>query len=230
MGTRENAYLKYISGDNSNLTESNVSPEDVSQFQNMAAIGYANNGQLNYSDYPAGNDNDQFKQTIGRTAPGGIQRQGNDWVINDEYKFNDYHPGENKLAIAGQALLAGKPVDALGTVSNMFGTPYDTNIRVPMTPAQIQQYGGNAPDASPIKLGGQDYDWELKDIGNTGSYQDAAKQAFAGNQYKPEGSNLDNMAQMIAKRNVGNTSNLAYVPKARQQENALSLLAKHLFG
>lgn len=230
MATRENAYLKYLTGDNSNLTESNVSPNDVAQFQRMAETGYGNRGQLNYADYQPGNE--QFKHTVGRTGVGGIQKQGNTWVINDRYDFNDYHPGENKLAIAAQSLAQGKPLDALGTVSNMFGTPYDTNIRVPMTPEQVQRYGGNQQDPSSIKLGGQDYDWELKDVSGTGSYQDIAKTAFAGNKYKAEGDNLNNMAQMIAKRNAGNTSNLAYVPKARTQpnENALSLLAKHLFG
>jgi hypothetical protein len=228
MGIREDAYLKYLSVNNSNLTENNLSPDEIKQFQNMAGVGYANKGQLNYSDYQPGND--QFKHTVGRTGVGGIQRQGNNWIINDKYDFNDYHPGENKLAIAAQSLAKGKPLDALGTVSNIVGTPYNTNVRVPMTPEQIQQYGGKQQDATPIKLGGQDYDWELKDVSGTGSYQDIAKSAFAGNKYKAEGSNLDNMAQMIAKRNIGNTSNLAYVPKARQQENALSLLAKHLFG
>lgn len=218
MGTRETAYLKYLSGNNSNLTEASVDPADIPQFQRMAAIATAQGGNLNYADYPANQDNTQFRQTVGRTGVGGIQRQGDTYVINDHYDFNSKtaSPLDRAKAIAS-SITNGDPLAALSHASTFVGNEYDTNVRVPVPLDQL----GKAPAYSPENtvIGGQQYRWEASQLQPGEGYEDVAKQAFTGNRYAPEGSNLANYTQMIVKQNQGNRSDIVYKPVAVNKPN-----------
>lgn len=217
MGTRETAYLKYLTGNNSNLTENQIDPADLPQFQRMAAIASQQGGNLNYADYPANEDNTQFRQTVGRTGVGGIQRQGNTYVINDHYDFNSKtaSPLDRAKAIAS-SIATGDPLAALSHASTFVGSEFDTNVRVPV-PLEQQAKPAYSPENTVI--GGQQYRWEASAVQPGEGYEDVAKQSFAGNKYVPEGSNLANYAQMIAKQNQGNTSNIVYKPVPVNQPN-----------
>ncbi|MBW4480751.1 MAG: hypothetical protein KME54_28910 [Tolypothrix brevis GSE-NOS-MK-07-07A] len=210
MGTRETAYLKYLSGENSNLTENQINPDDIPQFQRMAAIATQQGGNLNYADYPANEDNTQFRQTVGRTGEGGISREGNTYVIKDRYDFNSKTASPiDRLKVIASSIGSGDPLAALSHSSTFVGNEFDTNARVPV-PLNQQKAPAYSPENTVI--GGQQYRWEASLAQPGEGYEDVAKTAFAGNKYAPDGSNLARYAQMIIKQNQGNTSNIIYKP------------------
>lgn len=224
MGLREEAYLRYLAGQGGRLTESNVSNDMFAALQQLAEKASGRGGQLLYSDY---NPNDagegQLKATIGRTAPGNITREGNYWRIRDTYDFNPVEGGVwGDLKMAGEAALHGDATTVLGrlTHASPFGKAYDVDVRVPMTAKQIEQYNPKATKAQRavfndgMVFGGKKYNWELRDINPTESYDDIAKRQFAGSAYKAEGTNLDKMRNMLAYRNkgYGNASGSMWVP------------------
>jgi hypothetical protein len=229
MGTRETAYLKYLTGNNSNLTESQIDTADLPQFQRMAQIATQQGGNLNYADYPANLDNAQFRQTVGRTGDGGIQRQGNTYIINDRYDFNSKvaSPMDRAKAITS-SIATGDPLAALSHASTFVGNEYNTNVRVPVP---LEQQAKPAYNPENTVIGGQQYRWEASQLQPGEGYEDVAKQAFAGNKYAPEGSNLANYAQMIIKQNKGNTSNIVYKPvPVNQPSQAASLFGNVASG
>jgi hypothetical protein len=227
MGTRETAYLKYLSGDNTSLTENQINPADIPQFQRMAAIATQQDGNLNYADYPEGEDNTQFRQTVGRTGAGGVSRDGNTYIIKDHYDFNSKtaSPVDRLKAIAS-SIGSGNPLAALSHSSTFVGNEFDTNARVPVPLNQREKAPAYNPENTVI--GGQQYRWEASLAQPGEGYEDVAKTAFAGNKYAPDGSNLARYTQMIIKQNQGNSSNIIYKPVAVNQEQPNQLAS--LFG
>lgn len=212
MGTRQSAYLKYLRGDNSDLTERGIDINDLSQFQHIGEIASKNKGQMLYDMYPQGEV--EARQTIGRTAPGQITRDGNTWVIKDDYNFNGANTSLwDKAKYIAKSFLQGDPLAALSRASTLIGSEYKTDIRVPMSPEQIARNGGQmAYNPDNTIVGGQQYGWKPQVLNDGENYETVAQKAFANNQYKPEGKNLDNYTEMIRKQNAGNHSNIVYVP------------------
>lgn len=216
MGTRENAYFKYLRGDNTTLTERGIDPNDISQFQNVAQIAANNNGQMSYDKYPNGSY--QVQHTIGRTAPGQIRRDGNTWIIQDDYNFNGADTSLwDKAKFMAKSFLEGKPLQALSRASTLIGDEYKTDIRVPLTPEQIVANGSKmAYDANNTVVGGQQYKWEPYQLQQGETFESVARNSFNDNKYKAEGINLNNYTRMLEKQNYGNHSNIIYRPvKAR---------------
>lgn len=213
MGTRENAYLKYLRGDNSDLTERGIDLNDLNEFQKLGQIASQNKGQMLYNMYP-NNELIQARQTIGRTAPGQITRDGNTWVIKDDYNFNGANTSLwDKAKYMAKSFLQGDPLAALSRASTLVGSEYKTDIRVPLSPEQITANGGKmaySPDNTVV--GSSSYEWKPQQLNNGESYESIAQKAFADNQYKPEGKNLSNYTEMIRKQNAGNRSNIIYAP------------------
>lgn len=213
MGLKEEAYIKYITGQGGKLNESSISPNYFQALSDLAERASRRGGQLLYDDYNTSIPNEgEIKATVGRTAKGNITREGNYWRIRDTYDFNPVEGGvQGDLDMARKALQSGDTTTALGrlTHASPFGTPYDVDIRVPMTPQQIQKYNPKATAADravfqdEMTFGGKRYKWQLSNINPTDSYTDIAARSFAGSNYKPEGSNLNRMQDMLMRRNRG---------------------------
>lgn len=223
MGLREDAYLKFLRGDTSALTENSVDAKLYSAFQGLAEKAIGKGGQLLYDDYDPNNPGmGELKATIGRLGKGGITREGNYWRIRDTYDFNPVAGGVmGDLEMAGAAIMSGDPVTTLGrlTHASNVGKAYPVDIRVPMTVEQIQKYnkGATAADRAVftdgMQFGGKRYDWRLQDVAAQDSYDSIAKRQFAGSAYKPEGSNLAKMTDMVMRRNRGySNSGKMWVP------------------
>lgn len=215
MGWREAAFLKYLRGDNSNLDASSVPPETLPALQELAARAYMkrgdSQGQLLYADYDRSNSEqyDQVARTIGKTAPGNITREGNNWRIKDQYDF--YSEGwDRDVERAKQLALGGDAIGTLSAMSSHVGKPYQVDMTVPMTPEQIKMFDNpSAIDAtalqgSEFKFGGKNYKWKQHQLGRNDSAVAIASRQFAGNtMYKAQGQNLKKMTDMLYARNNG---------------------------
>lgn len=212
MGTREKAYFKYLMGDNTTFTERGIDPDNINQFQNVAGIAANNNGQMLYDMYPQGSYNVQH--TIGRTAPGQIRRDGNTWIIQDNYNFNNADTSLwNKAKFMAKSFLEDNPLQVLSRASTMVGSEYKTDIRLPLTPEQIIASGGKmAYDPNNTVIGGEQYEWKPHQLQDGETFESVARDSFVGNKYKPEGTNLENYKSWIEKQNYGNHSNVIYKP------------------
>lgn len=231
MGSAGNAYFKYLRGDTSNLTERDISLEELDQFQGVAQTAARRKGQLQHGDYFS--THSEARNTIGRTGVGDIYRDGNTWVINDTYDFNSQvlHPFDRIKKVA-KSIKQLDPLATLAHASTFVGKPYETRMRIPLTPEQIEASGRKLPyDSKNTVLGGQAYEWQPYQMQKGDTYSSIARSSFAGNKYKPEGSNLETMAGMIIKQNAGNSSNIIYRPVAKSQEtksNAINFLNNFL--
>jgi len=128
MGWREAAYLKYLKGEGGTLDS--VPPEDLPYLQEMAARAYmkqgANQGQLLYANYAFSPDEKimDIARVIGKTAPGNITREGNNWRVKDVYDF--YSEGWDKdLERSKKLLMSGDPIGALSAMSPHVARTYN---------------------------------------------------------------------------------------------------------
>lgn len=216
LDTRGRAYFNYLFGGGKGIDESTINTQDVPQFQRMAEVGVQNDGQLLYNNYPENQDNSQFRQTIGRTGKGGITRERNTYNVQDLYDFNSKNSSVgNRIGKIGQAIASGDHLAALSHASTFGGQEFQTDMRVPVSLEQQQKEGQKVPySINATTIGGNQYRWEPYQLKEGESWEDVARNSFAGNRYKPEGDNLANYANMIIKQNQGNNSNIIYRPVA----------------
>lgn len=216
MGWKEAAYLKYLSGGGGTLDGSSVPQETLPHLQEMAARAYMkrgnNQGQILYADYPEsrqlGNNYEDVARTLGKTAPGNITREGNNWKIKDTYDF--YSEGWDKdLDRAKNLLMGGDPIGALSAISPHVGKSMDVDVKIPMTAEQIQMFDRGSPidtaalQKESFRFGGQDYGWKKYQLGRNDSAVGIASREFGNGSYIPEGSNLKKMVDMIYAKNDG---------------------------
>jgi hypothetical protein len=122
--------------------------------------------------------------------------------------------------MGAEALMKRDWVTALGCASRYVGKPYEVDMVVPMSDEQVKQFGRvSVPKPDDMRFGGQDYEWQQQIIGNSESATSIARQQFADNYYRPEGSNLDKMTEIINQKNAGavKPGDKVWVPVAKQQ-------------
>jgi hypothetical protein len=225
MGWREAAYFKYLKGKGGTLDS--VPPENLPYLQEMAARAYmkqgANQGQLLYADYAFSPDEKtmDIARTIGKTAPGNITREGNNWRVKDVYNF--YSEGWDKdLERSKKLLMSGDFVGALSAMSPHVGKAYNVDVTVPMTAEQIKMFEQpssidmEALQKDSFQFGDQEYTWKKHQLGRNDSAVAIAGRQFADNPiYKAEGSNLKKMVDMVYAKNNGKVAqgDLAWIPE-----------------
>lgn len=239
------AASKYAMGDRSTYTEKDLLPGAVPYFQEMAQRAYEKHpslsGQTLYGDHRNLGQNlmsgNPALSVIGRTAPGNITRDGNDWVIKDTYDFG------NKGSVR-KSLSEGRIGSAIAqSFEKLPDSSYEVNMRIPMTPEQKAFY--NSPKAQDISgmtsdtftMGGQKYKWVEQEVKGNESVSSLAQDAFADNTYKPEGSNLAKYQRAITAKNpdvIGKPGDRMMVPvsispkEASKTDKALMLLGDHI--
>lgn len=199
---REKAFLKYLSGNSSPLNQNILSQGELSALQELSETAYQktgtptydkSKGQLSYEDYRNDKDHYRVKTLIGRTAPGGITRVGNNWNVVDRYDFNP-----DDIRRIPEFIKEGRWVSALSGVAAAApkASAYDISMQIPMTPEQVKRLGSNE-----LNIGGQQYLYEPYQFAQGETIEQAIQKQLAGNRYKPEGENLANYKRVIEQRN-----------------------------
>ena len=253
MGFKESAYLKYLRGDKSVLTEDGMSDQERNAYSQMAEIAWnrptASKGQMQYQNYPNTYDMHQIRHTIGATgidprfvpegkqkSDGYIRREGNYWRIKDNYNFAQQ---KKPLKKSAELLMNGQAMEALAAASSALNqNSYPVDIQIPLSSDQLKRLGNNE-----LTYDGQNYTYEPYQFAKGETVEQAVKKAFANSTFKPEGTNLKNYIARVQQRNKlrGDGDTSYYIPQAVSQLpsnrlpqqkkpliNALDLISKHI--